>query len=147
MLLFNHRVEEGIDLTPLAGTFWYLLSIGDNAIIPYTEITAGFEVDESGVTGTVSGDSGCNAYNAGVSTTDGAFAVSPIVTTSKACANEVMEQEGGYLDWLSKAYAYNRAGDQLLISTENGVLTYNSTPVQDQSQELQNKTWYSGFCG
>ena len=53
-----------------------------------------------------------------------------------------MEQEGGYLDWLSKAYAYNRAGDQLLISTQNGVLTYNSTPVQDQSQELQNRTWY-----
>lgn len=135
-------VEEGINLTPLAGTFWYLLSIGDNALIPYTEITAGFEVDESGVTGTVSGESGCNAYNAGVSTTDGAFAVSPIATTAKACENNVMEQEGGYLDWLSKAYAYNRAGDQLLISTENGVLTYNSTPVQDQSQELQNKTWY-----
>ena len=136
------EVEEGIDLTPLAGTFWYLLSIGDNPLLPYTEITAGFEVDESGVTGTVSGDGGCNAYNAGISTTDGAFTVSPFVTTSKACANEVMEQEGGYLDWLSRAYAYNRAGDQLLISTEHGVLTYNSTPVQDQSQELQNKTWY-----
>ncbi len=136
------EVEEGIDLTPLAGTFWYLRSIGDNALIPYTEITAAFEVDEGGQTGTVSGSSGCNAYNAGVSTSEGYFMVSPGASTTKACANEVMEQEGGYMDWLSRAYAYHLAGDQLLISTEHGVLTYNSTAVQDQSQELQNKTWY-----
>jgi len=135
-------VEPGIDLTPLADTFWYLRSIGDNTLIPYTQITAGFVVDDSGVTGAVSGEAGCNAYNAGVSTTDGSFAVSPITTNAKACANEIMEQEGGYLDWLSKAYAYDRAGDQLLISTQNGILTYNSTPVQDQSQELQNRPWY-----
>lgn len=135
-------VEEGLTLNPLAGTFWYLLSIGDNALIPYTQITAGFNVDESGVTGTVSGDSGCNAYNAGVSTESGAFAVSPIVTTAKACENNVMEQEGGYLDWLSRAYAYNRVGNQLLISTQHGILTYNSSPVQNQIQELQNRTWY-----
>jgi len=135
-------VEPVIDLTPLAGTFWYLLSIGDNALIPYTEITAAFEVDEGGQTGTVSGSSGCNAYNAGVSTSEGYFMVTPGASTAKACAHEVMEQEGGYMDWLSRAYAYHLAGDQLLISTEHGVLTYNSTPVQDQSQELQNKTWY-----
>ena len=135
-------VEEGIDLTPLAGTFWYLLSIGDNSLIPFTEITAEFAIDEGGATGTVSGSSGCNAYNAGIDTSAGIFAVTPGVSTAKACANEVMEQEGGYLDWLSKAYAYSRAGDQLLISTENGVLTYNSSPVRNQGVELQNKTWY-----
>ena len=136
------EVNTGLDLTPLAGTFWYLLSIGDNALIPYTEITAGFEIDESGRTGTVSGSSGCNTYNAGVTGETGGFTVSGISTTSKACENSVQEQEGGYLDWLSKAYAYSRAGDQLLISTANGVLTYNSTPVRDQRYELQNRTWY-----
>jgi heat shock protein HslJ len=135
-------IGEGVDLTPLADTFWYLLSIGDNPLISYTEITAEFEVDESGLTGTVSGSSGCNAYNGGVSTESGAFVVGPLANTAKACANDVMEQEGGYLDWLSQAYAYDRVGDQLLISTANGVLTYNSTPVLDQSAELQNRTWY-----
>ncbi len=131
--------ETGIDLTPLAGTFWYLSAIGDNPVLPYTEVTAGFEVDEGGLTGAISGSGGCNAYNAAIGEN---FAVGPIASTLRACPEEVMEQEGGYFDWLSKAYDYDRAGDQLLISTANGVLTYNSTPVLDQSLELQSKTWY-----
>jgi heat shock protein HslJ len=131
--------EEAIDLSPLAGTFWYLLSIGDNALIPYTEITAGFEISDDGVTGTISGSGGCNAYNAAIGEN---FVIGPIASTQRACEPEVMEQEGGYLDWLSKAYDYDRAGDQLLISTANGVLTYNSTPVLDQTLELQNVTWH-----
>ena len=40
------------------------------------------------------------------------------------------------------AYGFDRAGDQLLISTANGVLTFNSTPILDQTRELQNVTWY-----
>jgi heat shock protein HslJ len=53
-----------------------------------------------------------------------------------------MEQEGGYLDWLSRAYGYSRAGDRLLISTGHGVLTYQSSPVLDQTHELQDVKWY-----
>jgi len=135
-------VGAGIDLAPLADTFWYLLSIGDNPLISFTEITAGFEIEDSGLTGAISGSAGCNAYNGGISAESGAFTVGPLATTAKACADEVLAQEGGYLDWLSQAYAYDRVGDQLLISTANGVLTYNSTPVLDQSRELQNRTWY-----
>ncbi len=130
---------EGVDLTILDDTFWYLLSIGDNALLPFTEITAGFEIDEGGLTGTVSGSGGCNAYNAAIGEN---FTIAPIASTQKACPEAVLDQEGGYFDWLGKAYAYDRAGDQLLISTANGVLTYNSSPVLDQSQELQSGTWY-----
>ncbi|HID51656.1 MAG TPA: META domain-containing protein, partial [Anaerolineae bacterium] len=128
-----------LDLTPLQGTFWYLSAIGDNTIIPGTEITADFVIDEGGTTGTISGSGGCNGYNAAIGEN---FAIGAIQTTRKACDTAVMEQEGGYFDWLSKAYNYDRAGDQLLISTANGVLTYNSTPILDQSRELQNITWY-----
>ena len=131
--------EEVMDLTPLADTFWYLVSIGDNALLPYTEITADFTVNDDGVTGAVSGSSGCNAYNAEIGQN---FAIGPIASTQRACPDQVMAQEGGYLDWLSRAYGYDRAGDQLLISTGHGVLTFQSTPVQDQTQELQNATWY-----
>jgi heat shock protein HslJ len=137
-------VEEILDLTPLANTFWYLLSIGDNALLPQTQITAGFAVLEGGTTGTIRGSAGCNSYNAAIGEN---FAVGPIATTRRACATDVMEQEGGYLDWLSKAYDYTRAGDQLLISTANGILTYNSRPVPDQSQELQDVTWYLVSAG
>ena len=132
-------VESVLDLSPLSDTFWYLVSIGDNPLLSYTEITAGFEVDEDGTTGRVSGSSGCNAYNAGIGVN---FAVGPIVTTQKACPHDVMQQEGGYLDWLSKAYGFSRAGDRLLISTANGVLTYQSSPVLNQSHELTDVTWY-----
>ena len=138
-------VGEGvIDLTPLADTFWYLVSIGDNALLPYTEITADFAVNDDGVTGAISGSSGCNAYNADIGEN---FAISPIASTQRACPQEVMDQEGGYLDWLSRAYGFDRAGDQLLISTGNGVLTYQSTPVLDQTPELQRATWYLVSAG
>jgi heat shock protein HslJ len=137
-------VEEVVDLTPLANTFWYLLSIGDNALLPQTQITAGFTVDEAGTTGAIRGSAGCNSYNAAIGEN---FAVGPIATTRRACETDVMDQEGGYLDWLGKAYGYTRAGDQLLISTANGVLTFNSRPVQDQSRELQDVTWYLVSAG
>ncbi len=131
--------ESALDLMPLAGTFWYLSAIGDTAILAGSEVTAGFEIDESGVTGEISGTGGCNAYNAAIGEN---FTVGPIASTQKACQAAVMEQETTYFAWLSTAYGYDRAGDQLLIPTANGVLTFNSTPILDQSRELQNTTWY-----
>jgi heat shock protein HslJ len=128
-----------LDLTPLAGTFWYLSAIGDSPIVPGTEITAGFEINEGGVTGEISGSGGCNAYNAAIGEN---FVIGPIASTKKACQGPVMEQETTYFAWLSSAYGYDRAGDQLLIPTANGVLTFNSTPILDQSRDLQNTTWY-----
>jgi heat shock protein HslJ len=134
------EVEEPVlDLTPLAGTFWYLSAIGDTPILAGTEITAGFDINEDGVTGEISGSGGCNGYNAAIGEN---FTVSPIASTKKVCQQPVMDQENTYFTWLSTAYGYDRAGDQLLIPTANGVLTFNSTPILDQSRELQNKTWY-----
>ncbi|MCP4359729.1 MAG: META domain-containing protein [Chloroflexi bacterium] len=130
---------EVLDLTPLQGTFWYLSAIGDNPIISGSEITADFDIDEGGTTGTISGSGGCNGYNAAIGEN---FAIGPIASTQKACDPAVIEQEGGYFDWLSKAYGFDRAGDQLLISTANGILTYNSAPILDQAHELQNVNWY-----
>jgi len=132
-------VETVTDLTPLNGTFWYLASFNGNPLVPGTEITAGFVVHEGGLTGEISGSGGCNAYNATISEN---FSIGPIASTRKACAQPVLDQEGGYFDWLSNAYTYDRAGDQLLISTVHGVLVYNSYPTLDQSAELQNVTWH-----
>jgi heat shock protein HslJ len=134
-------LQESVDLTSLNDTFWYLASFNGAPLVSGTEVTAGFSVDEDGLTGIVSGSGGCNGYNASISGGD-SFSVGPIASTRRACAQAVMDQEGGYFDWLSNAYAFNRAGDQLLISTVHGVLVYNSTPTLDQSLELQNKTWY-----
>ena len=131
-----------VDLTPLNGTFWYLASFNGNPLVPGSEITTGFDVNEGGLTGEISGSGGCNGYNAVIDATTGSFTVGPIASTRKACDQAVMDQEGGYFDWLSNAYGFDRAGDQLLISTIHGVLVYNSYPTLDQSAELQNRTWY-----
>jgi heat shock protein HslJ len=103
------------------------------------EVTAQFTINDDGVTGTMSGSGGCNSYNAEIGRN---FALSPIATTQKACDQSVMDQESTYLAWLGTAYTYDRAGDQLLIPTANGVLTYGSQPVLDQSRQLQNVTWH-----
>ena len=132
-------VDEVLDLTPLDNTFWYLSAIGDKPILPGTEVTAQFDVNDDGVSGEMSGSGGCNAYNTAIGEN---FAIGPIASTRRACEQVVMEQESTYFAWLQSAYDYDRAGDQLLISTANGVLTFNSTPVLDQAHELQNVTWY-----
>ena len=128
-----------MDLTPLANTFWYLSAIGDAPVLAGTEVTIGFAINEDGVTGQINGSGGCNAYNA---TLGENFAVGPISSTKKACPPPVLNQETTYFAWLSTAYGFDRAGDQLLIPTASGVLTFNSTPILDQSLQLQNTTWY-----
>jgi heat shock protein HslJ len=132
-------VEEVLDLTPLANTFWYLASIGEQPILPGAEVTAQFAINEDGVTGAMSGSGGCNAYQADIGQN---FVISPIATTQKACDQAVMDQESTYLAWLGTAYTYDRAGDQLLIPTANGVLTFHSQPILDQRHLLQNVTWH-----
>lgn len=128
-----------LDLTPLDNTFWFLSAIGDTTVLPGVQVTAQFDINDDGVTGTMAGSAGCNNYNAPL---DPNFVVGPIATTQKACEAAVMQQEATYLDWLSTAQGFSRAGDQLLIPTANGVLTFNSTPILDQANLLQNVTWY-----
>lgn len=130
---------DALDLTPLDNTFWYLSSFGGTAVLPGTEITAQFDINDDGITGAMFGTSGCNNYNAPLGAN---FAVGAIATTMKACEQPVMTQETTYLDWLTSAQGFSRAGDQLLIPTANGVLTFNSTPILDQANVLQNVTWY-----
>jgi len=132
-------VEEVMDLTPLDNTFWYLSAMGQEPVLPGIEVTAGFEINEDGVTGKVNGSGGCNAYNGSIGEN---FVVGPIGSTRKACEPAVMDQENAFFAWLGAAYGFDRAGDQLLISTAQGVLTFNSRPILDQSRELQDVTWY-----
>jgi heat shock protein HslJ len=137
-------VEEGVDLTQLDGTFWYLVSIGDQPLIPGSEITAGFSANEGGQTGEIFGSAGCNNYNAAIGEN---FTIGPAATTRKLCQFPpgVMEQESAYLAALQEATGYSVAGEQLLINTTSGVLTYSANqpePSLDQTAELQGRTWY-----
>ncbi len=130
---------DALDLTPLAGTFWYLSAFGDQTILPGTEVTAQFDINEDGITGTISGTGSCNGYNAAIGPN---FVIGPIASTLRACEPAVSQQETTYFSWLETAQGFSRVGDQLLIPTANGVLTFNSTPILDQANLLRNVTWY-----
>ena len=131
--------EAAMDLTPLHNTFWYLSALGQTRVLPGTEVTAGFAINEDGVTGAMRGSGGCNAYQTSIGEN---FAIGPVASTRRACETAVMDQENAFLAWLGTAYRYDRAGDQLLISTAKGVLVFNSSPILDQAHELQGVTWY-----
>ena len=56
-----------------------------------------------------------------------------------------MTQENTYLSSLSRSYGYWLTGDQLVLNTGQGALTFRKTPpdsVQDQTHLLQNTKWY-----
>ena len=116
-------VEKVLDLTPLDNTTWFLAAKGDQPVLPDSEVAVAFEINADGVTGQISGSGGCNSFNAAIGE---GFAIGPIASTRMACEQAVMDQESAFFAWLGTAYHYSQAGDQLLISTGEGVLTFNS---------------------
>jgi heat shock protein HslJ len=130
---------DALDLTPLANTFWFLSAIGDTPVLAGTQVTGQFDINDDGITGVMGGTAGCNNYNAPVGAN---FAIGEIATTAKLCEQAIMDQEATYLSWLRSAQGFSRVGDQLLIPTANGVLTFNSTPILDQSNLLVNTNWF-----
>jgi heat shock protein HslJ len=115
--------EPVLELTPLDNTFWYLVALGRRPTLAGTEVTAQFAVNANGVTAIMSGSGGCNDYSTDIGPN---FAVGPIASTKKACQQPVSDQENAYFSWLQTAYTYSLAGNQLIIPTSRGVLTYST---------------------
>ena len=113
------------ELAPLNATNWWLKSIGTAPLIPGTEITAEFAINPDGVTGTISGFSGCNNYTGDIT---GVFTVINIVPTQSACDQAVMDQETTYLSALGTSNSITYDPVQLLINSQFGVLGYGNTP-------------------
>jgi len=133
MLSFTAFVPElepqtGGPLTPLNGTRWWLISLGNQAVIPGSEVTTEFAINPDGATGAVSGSSGCNTYNAPILN---ALQIGPAATTKKLCAEPagVMEQEARYLAMLASANSFSMASNQLVIGSPNGMLVYYNSPA------------------
>ena len=129
MLSFTAFVPEvPAPLSALNGTRWWLVSMGNLALLSGSEITADFAINSDGLTGTISGSAGCNSYSAEII---GFFQLGPLSVTNKACSNPpgVMEQESTYLSMLSTANSISMAYNQLLIGTASGLLVYSNSPV------------------
>jgi heat shock protein HslJ len=118
----------GGPLTPLNGTRWWLVAMGQAALLPDTRVTADFSINSNGTTGMITGQSGCNTYNAAI---QGVFQVGPAATTKKICPEPagVMQQESTYLAMLATSNSFSQAYNQLVIGTATGLLVYYNRPV------------------
>lgn len=131
-------------LSEVDGTQWFLHYINDAPIIPGTLIDARFTVNADGQAGRMSGSAGCNTYNAAFTQEIG---VETSLSSSMICFTPegVMDQENSYLSSLSRAYGYWLTGNQLVVNTGLGALTYRQSPpdsANDQAHLLQNVKWY-----
>jgi len=108
----------------LAGVEWVLVSYGATAApvaaLPDAPVTADFTVQG------VSGSAGCNTYSGNFVYNNNTLTFSPLVVTQKACADNIMAQEGAYLQALQSATGYQIAGGQLTIAYPDGVLVFKS---------------------
>ncbi|MGW8225608.1 MAG: META domain-containing protein [Anaerolineales bacterium] len=131
-------------LSDLEGTEWFLHFINNTPIMPGTLIDARFRIAEDGDSGQVSGSAGCNTYYALFGQELG---METALTSSTTCfkPDGIMTQEDNYLSSLSRSYGYWLTGDQLVINTGRGALTFRVSPPvssQDQTHLLQNIKWY-----
>jgi heat shock protein HslJ len=131
-------------MSSLNGTTWYLWYINNAPLVPGTSIYAQFAINQDGASGTMNGSAGCNTYYA---TFGQDLGVQTTLEANQACSTPagIMEQESAYVSMLSRAYGYWVTGDQLILNTGLGVLTYRSTqPTEsyDQTHLLVGQTWY-----
>jgi heat shock protein HslJ len=105
----------------LGGAPWQVVSYnnGRGAVVSVTAgstITALFGDD-----GRVSGDTGCNRYEASYTIDGLTIAVGPIATTRRACSSEELAmQEALFLTALGASTRYELAGDKLTLRNDDG---------------------------
>lgn len=132
-----------LDLTPLANTAWYLHAFDNRAVVEGSEVTANFIINSDGVTGEISGSTGCNDYTAPIGQN---FVIGSIQMGGNTCDATLLEQEKIYVAALSTAYTYSLAGNQLLIPTTSGVLVFKTQPPPKITFWVDNETIGAGQC-
>lgn len=109
----------------LAGTSWEVTGYNNGkqavtSVLIDTLITA-----EYGKDGTLSGNSGCNDYSGPYKVSGNKITIGPLVSTRKACAQEIMDQESQYLAALETAATYKIESKALELRTADGALAVN----------------------
>jgi heat shock protein HslJ len=102
----------------LEGTSWRLQRFTKGStLVENAPITLEFRTD-----GQLGGSAGCNTYRGSVTFEGNTLKVSPLATTRKACAEDVMTQETMYLRSLHNAITFERTDDTLtLFAGEEGL--------------------------
>jgi heat shock protein HslJ len=102
----------------LSGTEWNLVEMdGHPPLAEGGPLTIGFENGDH-----VGGNSGCNSYG-GVYAVDGSsMVISDLVSTLRACAGPLNEQEAEFLRALGEAAAYEISNGRLMLKDGGGTV-------------------------
>lgn len=106
----------------LENTSWTLKTLRGNTLVEATAITLEFRDDSLG------GSAGCNSYRGNVTVDGDTLAVSPLITTRKACAEDVMEQELIYLRFLQSVTTFEATDTTLTLIAGEERLEFTSAP-------------------
>jgi heat shock protein HslJ len=98
---------------PLQG-FWNLVQLNGQSLVPGTVINANFD------NGQVSGNGGCNTFNATYTTNGNNVSISYPVGTQIACPPEVLDQENAFFQALSSVATYQISGPNLAFNDGGG---------------------------
>jgi hypothetical protein len=117
-------------LPALLGTHWNLYGWGtDNdpqSLLDGTVITLDFAGDGNGLTGRVTGSSGCNDYFGSYEISGDTIKITDIGATKKYCSvpDGLMTQEDQFFDELKSASGYHVYGEQLDIDVGGGQILF-----------------------
>lgn len=112
--------SAGSGQADLAGPEWQLASLSGESVPAGVTITATFAEKEVG------GSSGCNSYGGPYTLNGNQIEIGPLAATLMACDEPQMSWEGNYLKAMQSAESYQISGNQLEITTGEGVLKFNS---------------------
>lgn len=104
----------------LEGTSWTATGVNNGSGgVESTALTGAISASFAG--GALSGNAGCNQYNAKYETSgsDG-LTISNVATTRMACADDVMTLESQYTAALAKVTNYSISGDKLTLTDADG---------------------------
>lgn len=112
----------------LDGTSWDVQSYnnGQQAVttpLVGTSMTAVF------ADGIIAGDSGCNSYHATYTVDGTSISIGAMVSTRRACADDVMAQEQAFLTALQAATQYELTADRLTLRDDAGAIQVDLLPA------------------
>jgi PKD repeat protein len=111
-------------LPPIVNTGWSLTFLSDSqggtvSILPGSQITAGFLVDDN-----MTGSAGCNTYTARYEAQDNTLVIGLPSVGNQTCdqPDGIMDQETRYLTLLVQTTSYEISGNELLLRDSAGQL-------------------------
>jgi heat shock protein HslJ len=102
--------------TPITGTVWRPVSIGDQMVASDTRLHLRFEVD-----GKLNGNGGCNSFFGSYTLGESGIDIGPIGATRMACPEPQMELEAKFFLALQKAEKIESRANRLVLSDNTGV--------------------------